>query len=248
MDAVYNLFRPSKKTNSLASIQTDKSIHCSIHCSHKEMDFTELFCDSALAFCQDINSVNELDIDELFSEAFQLQLDKPNPTPSTSGAGAAARAITTRAAILQPHPSFIVPPAPAPVHVHATEQPRPFPSANTRFAAPLSEDIAQKRKNATPQNTQKDTKYCINVWEDWCQHRRDTTSSTIPPLSSFPATNLQFWFILEVRKKNGSEYSPDTLLHIYSGVVRHLRENGHPTLTYSRIWHSQTLEHLWMQR
>ena len=127
----------------------------------QKMDFTELFCDSALAFCQDMNSENELnidelDIDELFSEAFQLQLDKPNPTPSTSGAGAAARA-TVRAAIQQPHPSFIVPPAPAPlpgrgpVPAHATEQPRPSSSANTRFAAPLSEDdIAPKKKKCHP--------------------------------------------------------------------------------------------------
>ena len=89
---------------------------------------------------------------ELFSEAFQLQLDKPNPTPSTSGAGIATRATTARAAIQQPHPSFIVPPAPlpGPVPAHATEQPRPSPSATTRFAVPLRGRHCTKKKKCHP--------------------------------------------------------------------------------------------------
>ena len=92
--------------------------------------------------------------------------------------------------------------------------PRPYP------------DLCPRTQLSSPcyiaQNTQKDTKNRFSVWEEWCQHCRDTTSSTtIPPLSSFPSTNLQFWsirFILEVRKKDGSEYNP-ALIHYYTFAV-----------------------------
>ena len=36
--------------------------------------------------------------------------------------------------------------------------------------------------------------------------------------------------MLEVRKLDGAEYPPETLHHICSGILRHLRQNGHPTL------------------
>ena len=37
-------------------------------------------------------------------------------------------------------------------------------------------------------------------------------------------------FIFEVRKKDGSEFLPDTLLHIVSGIQRFLRNNGKPSI------------------
>ena len=37
-------------------------------------------------------------------------------------------------------------------------------------------------------------------------------------------------FVLEVRKKDGTEYPPNTLHHLCSGIARYLRANGHPTL------------------
>ena len=44
---------------------------------------------------------------------------------------------------------------------------------------------------------------------------------------------LQYWlvrFVLEVRKQDGSEYPPQTLHHLCSGLVRYLRLHGHPAL------------------
>ena len=51
----------------------------------------------------------------------------------------------------------------------------------------------------------------------------------------------------------GSWYSPDTQLHICSGIVRHLRENGHPTLdifkdsSFTEFRASLDAEKKWLQ-
>ena len=42
---------------------------------------------------------------------------------------------------------------------------------------------------------------------------------------------LDFWlcrFIVKIRRKDGTEYPPNTLLSITSGIQRHMRENGRP--------------------
>ena len=47
--------------------------------------------------------------------------------------------------------------------------------------------------------------------------------------------SLQHWlsrFVLEVRKKDGSEYPANTLHHLCCGIMRHLRLNGRPELDF----------------
>ena len=39
-------------------------------------------------------------------------------------------------------------------------------------------------------------------------------------------------FILEIRKKNGDEYPPNTLHHLICGIMRFLRQNGNPQLDF----------------
>jgi len=71
------------------------------------------------------------------------------------------------------------------------------------------------------------------VWEEWCIHRKETCFDNIPYLQEISVDALQYWitcFILEVRKKDGSEFSPDTLHHLCCGIQRFLRLNGHPAL------------------
>ena len=41
-------------------------------------------------------------------------------------------------------------------------------------------------------------------------------------------------FILEVRKRDGNVYTPNTLHHITAGVMRHLRWNGRPDIDFFR--------------
>ena len=71
------------------------------------------------------------------------------------------------------------------------------------------------------------------MWEEWCQYQREYHHSDISTLHHITRTQLQHWltrFVLEVRKKDGTEYPPDTLHHICSGIACHMRANGHPAL------------------
>ena len=109
-----------------------------------------------------------------------------------------------------------------------------LPPTTSRFAAPVSEEeIRRRRESAVPKKTSDDTRYCIRVWEEWCKYRTIHYGSHIPLLSTISLSELQHWmtrFVCETRKKDGSEYPPNTLHHICGGLLRHLRANGHPTL------------------
>ena len=178
------------------------------------MDISSLLGDDLIGFClsNEATAVENNDhVDHLLLAAYELlDCSTTSPCSGTSDTGSQQ---------LLPLPS--------------TTQPRPS-STSSRFATPITEEeITEKRKSAIPDKTKKDTQYCISVWEEWREHRRQTTSSTIPPLNSITPSELQYWllrFIHEVRKKNGSEYPPNTLLHLCTGIVRYLRSNGHPSL------------------
>ena len=105
-----------------------------------------------------------------------------------------------------------------------------------RFTKPKSdEEVAQARATGVPLKTQQDTKYCVRLWEEWVDHRKSTTGKNIAPLVELSSPELQHWltcFILEVRKKNGDEFPPNTLHHICYGIMRHLRWDGHPSIDF----------------
>ena len=85
--------------------------------------------------------------------------------------------------------------------------------------------------------TTADTKYYVSVREDWQKYRQEVYGSSIPSLSAITTADLQHWmirFVLEARKRDGLEYPPESLHHICSGIVRHLHNNGHPTLDIYR--------------
>ena len=121
-----------------------------------------------------------------------------------------------------PHKRF-VPPASA-------NQPHP----HKRFAPPVTnEEIQRRRSDSIPLSTAADTKYCTRVWLEWSDYHAKTHNSEVPPLTSISPSQFCYWlirFVLEVRKKDGAEYPPQTLHHLCSGLLRHLRQNGHPTL------------------
>ena len=81
--------------------------------------------------------------------------------------------------------------------------------------------------------TNEDTKYCTKVWKDWCKERHQHYQCQIPPFEDITNHQLQQWlirFVLEVWKKDGSEYPPETLMHICSGIARHLHNTRWPAL------------------
>jgi len=73
------------------------------------------------------------------------------------------------------------------------------------------------------------TRFCYRLWEEWKKHRESTTGVKIPHITDMPPQQLQHCltlFILEVRKRNGDVYPPNSLHHITSGLMRHLRWSG----------------------
>ena len=105
-----------------------------------------------------------------------------------------------------------------------TNQPRP----HGQFARPVADEEITRMRAAA-----QDTKYCTNVWFEWSNYCREVHSSQIPPLTEITPPQLQYWltrFVLEVRKKNSTEYPSQTLHHLCSGLLRYLRQNGHLTL------------------
>ena len=101
-----------------------------------------------------------------------------------------------------------------------------------RFAKPkTAEEVAQARKESIPQEIRADTEYCIKVWEDWKKSRNHDAKNelVIDYIISMNRAILQTClchFILEVWKKCGSEYPPNSLHHICCGVMQYLRMNG----------------------
>ena len=90
----------------------------------------------------------------------------------------------------------------------------------------------QARTEAVPAKTQQDTKYCLGLWNEWRDYRNQTTSATITELTT---SELQHWltrFVLEVRKKTGEEFPPNSLRHICCGIKRYLRQNGQPSIDF----------------
>ena len=114
-----------------------------------------------------------------------------------------------------------------------SEKPAPPP----RFAPPMSDnEVQQVKKAAVPKTTQRDTSWCINLWKEWRDDRNSRSEEQIPSdICALSPHVLQRWlsrFVLEVRKKGGTEYHPDTLYHIVCGIMRFLRQNGKPEVDF----------------
>ena len=107
------------------------------------------------------------------------------------------------------------------------------PPEITRYAQSSNKAILQARKSAVPEKTQKDTTWCVHQWDNWARWKNSLVSvgqfPAIPSITSLSrealAANLET-FVLEVRNKNGAEYSAETLYRIVCGLMRHLRESG----------------------
>ena len=118
------------------------------------------------------------------------------------------------------------------------------PQKRQRFAAPATrEDVARATKAAIPIKTQKDTDWCVSIWNQWCDERpsNSTSDGFSVKLESDSSTLasavsvLPQWlplFTLEARKQNGDPYPPETLYHIICGIFRFVRLNGSPQVDF----------------
>ncbi len=113
-------------------------------------------------------------------------------------------------------------------------KPKPKGKQARPFAKPVSkEDLDKTMQSAVPDKTQRDTRYCVRIWEEWAEHRASSTGAILPPLKDIAQIQLQQWmscFVLEIRKKDGTEFPPNSLHHICCGIMRYLRSNRKPAL------------------
>ena len=106
---------------------------------------------------------DELEVDRLFSAASSQFEQAYNST--TAPTKPRLRLLTR--AHLQPAPPSTTPLAPAPPSSTSLQQLDPvrFPSPKT------NEEIRAAREAGIPKKTQQDTKFCVNVYEEWRKNR-----------------------------------------------------------------------------
>ena len=95
-----------------------------------------------------------------------------------------------------------------------------------RFEHPkTAAEISQIKRESIPAKTRADTDYCFKVWEEW-RKWRNTCAEKVPAITAMDRPTLSKWlchFVLEMRKKNGTVYPPNTIHHICGGLMRYLR-------------------------
>ena len=66
-------------------------------------------------------------------------------------------------------------------------------SSHSRYAPPKTDaEIASAREKGVPQKTKQDTKYCTKLWDEWRQHRMQTTGVIIAELHLLPLNELAY--------------------------------------------------------
>lgn len=94
-----------------------------------------------------------------------------------------------------------------------------------RFPDSQVEEIQELKENSENQNTKKkSTSTWLNVWTSWAESKNFETN-----LLSYDAKQLDETlqkFFAKIRKKDGSEYEPDSLRVMLASLDRHLREKN----------------------
>ncbi|XP_048750403.2 uncharacterized protein LOC125662277 [Ostrea edulis] len=111
------------------------------------------------------------------------------------------------------------------------------PPANNRFATPVTgNEIKVQQEQAIPKKTREANHWSYGVWTAWVRYRNtrpETTlesgGSNIPEdICQLSNESLNFWlqrFVVEIRRQDGTNYPPNTLTQIISGLQRYLRNN-----------------------
>ena len=109
-------------------------------------------------------------------------------------------------------------------------------SDSVRFGAIGNEsDLSKVREERVPTQTRANTKWAVSVWVAWAENRNSKYNISVSEFDQVPiqlndvrAEELNFWmsyFYLEVRKRNGEKYPPNTLYQLACGLLRHLRDD-----------------------
>ena len=104
---------------------------------------------------------------------------------------------------------------------------------NLRFGPSVSsEDLNKRNLERIPKKTKSQNDWSMAVWREWAVFRNtklETISDENFPIpvdiSGTDIKTLDYWlcrFIIEVRRKDGSPYPPNTLYNIACGIQRYL--------------------------
>jgi hypothetical protein len=93
-----------------------------------------------------------------------------------------------------------------------------------RFAAPSSlNEMSKLITDTDSKNTKKATVWAMKIFNEWRESRNDMTE--IPLLETMTAEEMNTMlshFVMEIRKKDGSEYPANSVYSVMTGVLRHL--------------------------
>ena len=111
-------------------------------------------------------------------------------------------------------------------------------SANCVYASPKGKAAVQSARGASiPTKTKEQTEWAVKVWKEWALASNTRLLSDEEPFSTtfceLTVSEMDFWlsrFILEVCKKNGDPYPPNTLYQLICGLQRQLCEHGHASI------------------
>ena len=92
--------------------------------------------------------------------------------------------------------------------------------SESRFAAPVGEsEIRKLLENQENPNTRKNTNWAYNVFSAWRKKR----GAGVSDITEMDAPTMEFWlsrFVVEARKRDGSEYPAKSLNYLVCGLLR----------------------------
>ena len=102
------------------------------------------------------------------------------------------------------------------------------------YSSPKSTEAVNAAKSGSiPAKTKEQTEWAVRTWKEWALCRNSRLLSGEQPFSptftELSVPEMNFWlskFVLEVRKKNGEPYPPNTLYQLICGLQCQLREHG----------------------
>ena len=84
-----------------------------------------------------------------------------------------------------------------------------------------------------PEKTRVDTNWCKNQWNTWCRWKLQLDETlSIMSLSCKELAKSMEIFVLEARKKDSTEYVPNTQYTMVCGIMRHLRASGDISINF----------------
>ena len=102
----------------------------------------------------------------------------------------------------------------------------PLGLEESRFPVVSTEEITDINESAASKNTKRTTQTWLTVWMKWCKARN--IDDKIERYSPQALDEVLKKFYVEVRKKDGSEYEPDSLRVMQASIDRYLRQKNYP--------------------